>query len=340
LGGIDLEPLLSIVVPVYNVEKYLERCLDSLIGQTLSPIEIIGVNDGTRDGCLAILQRYAEKYAHVRVYTKPNGGLGDARNYGLDRARGRYVCFVDSDDYVSPDYAGHLFQAAEKQAADIAVCNYAYAYDDHTDQPVLNFGIRNAIELARGRAEYLKLFLHDDIAEGFIGYNAWTKLFRRSFLRENDLWFELNDEIFAEDMLFMLRALSVANRVAIADKLLYYYYQRPDSIMAVYKPRYFERYKECFTRAEGLFAQNDLRDDLQPFLNARIFHIYFQCVVNAFFAENPYREGRKISRDPWLRQRMGKVELCAMTAKRKIIYWLYKLRIYPAVYLMAKAKAK
>ena len=114
--------LVSVLVSVFNVEKYLRQCLDSLIGQTLADIEIICVNDGSTDGSPAILEEYARIDRRVVVVNKANGGLPSARNAGLNVARGRYVGFVDGDDYAAPEMFQKLYEAAEANAADIVVC--------------------------------------------------------------------------------------------------------------------------------------------------------------------------------------------------------------------------
>ena len=115
-------PLVSVLIPVYNVEKYLSRCLDSLINQTLTDIEIICVNDGSTDGSLKILKQYQEKDNRIVIVDKKNGGLPSARNAGLDRARGQYVGFVDSDDYVEPSMFETLYKTAKKKNSEVVIC--------------------------------------------------------------------------------------------------------------------------------------------------------------------------------------------------------------------------
>ena len=120
----------SIIVPVYNVEAYLERCLDSLVNQTLQDIEIIVVNDGTKDNSQAIIDEYVKNYpGKVYGYIKENGGLSDARNYGIPYAKGEYVAFVDSDDYVDVTMYEKLYNKAVEQGSEMVVCGY-FKVDD------------------------------------------------------------------------------------------------------------------------------------------------------------------------------------------------------------------
>ena len=119
---------ITVVVPVYNVEDYLDWCLGSLEGQTLKDIDIICVNDGSTDGSLAILREFESSYPFIRVIDQPNAGVSAARKAGLALAQGKYVTFVDSDDSVATTYLEELYTAAEKNQADIACCNYFFFY--------------------------------------------------------------------------------------------------------------------------------------------------------------------------------------------------------------------
>ena len=118
----------SVIVPVYNVEKYLRKCLASLVNQDFEDYEIIIVNDGSPDNSQEIIDEYTKKYKFIRSFTKENGGLSSARNYGIDKARGDYIAFVDSDDYVDVAFLKELYEAITKDGSDIAVCEFSYVY--------------------------------------------------------------------------------------------------------------------------------------------------------------------------------------------------------------------
>lgn len=163
----------SIVVPCYKTEDYLPRCLDSLISQTLSGIEIICVNDGSPDGCLEVMQRYQSAHPNlVRIVDKENGGLWNARWSGTDVARGEYVAFLDSDDYVAPTFAADLYHTALSEHADIVVCgfNRVSEEDGHVISTEMN--------------EKKHTFLPSEQPGDLVGINsaAWNKLYRRSLL--------------------------------------------------------------------------------------------------------------------------------------------------------------
>jgi len=113
----------SVIVPVYNVELYLEKCLDSLVNQTLKEIEIIVVNDGSPDNSQEIIDKYAKEYKNIKAYKKKNGGLSDARNYGIKKASGEYIAFIDSDDYVRLDMYEKMYNKAKSGNFDMVVCD-------------------------------------------------------------------------------------------------------------------------------------------------------------------------------------------------------------------------
>ena len=120
----------SIIVPVYNVEQYLEKCLNSLVNQTIKDFEIIIVNDGTKDSSQKIIDKYAKNYSFIKSYIKENGGLSSARNYGIKKATGEYLAFVDSDDYVTEDMYEKMYQKAKEKDFDMVVCDLNYIYPD------------------------------------------------------------------------------------------------------------------------------------------------------------------------------------------------------------------
>ncbi len=128
--SIIMKELISVVVLIYNVEEFLPKCIDSLLKQTYKNIEILLVNDGSTDNSLKICNDYKKIDKRIRVYTKKNGGLSDARNYGIARAIGKYICFIDSDDWIDDDYIEFLYSNLIKNKCDISICNKYVEYDN------------------------------------------------------------------------------------------------------------------------------------------------------------------------------------------------------------------
>ena len=123
-------PLISVVLPIYNIESYLDRCMEAVLNQTYSNLEILMVDDGSPDGCPQICDRYAEQDSRVRALHKENGGLSDARNYGIARARGEYITCIDPDDYVDPDYVEYLYRLIDKYETRMSICQHVTEYDN------------------------------------------------------------------------------------------------------------------------------------------------------------------------------------------------------------------
>ena len=123
----------SVIVPVYNVEKYIKKCLNSLVNQTLDEVEIVVVNDGSPDNSQKIIDEYTKKYKNIKSYVKENGGLSDARNYGIKRATGKYISFVDSDDYIRKDMLEKMYNYAIQKNFDVVVCDSINVYSDGTE---------------------------------------------------------------------------------------------------------------------------------------------------------------------------------------------------------------
>lgn len=247
----------SVIVPVYQVEAYLPRCLDSILAQTFADYELILVDDGTKDNCPAIMQAYAQRDSRIRQIHKENGGLSSARNAGLDAARGEYIAFVDSDDYVAPQWLEDVVRAAEETGAQQVLYNYALVVDGQEQGPYLRFA-SETIDLDRlGLANYFYRYWMPYRH----GQEAWSKLYRRSVIEENGLRFAPNDEIFAEDTLFSAMYLMHTHIIAALNTPYVYYVQRGDSLMGMKKPRLAQRLMTlsvhlwAYAKASGRFDE-------------------------------------------------------------------------------------
>lgn len=224
---------LSVIVPIYQVEEFLPRCLDSILAQTYRDFELILVNDGTKDDCPRIMAEYAAKDSRIRQIHKENGGLSSARNAGMEIARGKYISFIDSDDYVDPALFADAVAAAERTDAELVVWNYRKAYDDEIDQAYLRIE-DEAVDLdALGLQDYYYKYWFPYKH----GVEAWNRLYRRDLVEKNQLKFQLNHEILSEDTMFSAMYLMHTHKIAALSKPYYYYYMRRGSIMNSPKPR-------------------------------------------------------------------------------------------------------
>ncbi len=217
-------PLISVIVPIYNVEKYLERCIKSIINQTYSNLEILLVDDGSKDRCSEICDEYANVDSRITALHKINGGLSDARNYGIDRSKGDYIILIDSDDYIHRDMIRILVEETIREKSDITICTYKYVYDNEPDEKDKEFDHRVETRvLDRNTAQ--EMYYTSDMTLDLTV--AWNKLYRRS-LFEN-IRYPVG-KIF-EDEYTTYKLLYKCEKICYIKLPLYYYLQRSDSII-------------------------------------------------------------------------------------------------------------
>jgi glycosyltransferase involved in cell wall biosynthesis len=241
----------SVIVPVYNVEKYLRQCLQSIADQTLKDIEVICVDDGSTDSSLEICKEFEQKDSRFIAVTQENGGAGAARNNGLRRAQGKYLSFLDSDDFFDVHMLEEAYNKAEETQADFVVFGSDQYYEDENKFKEVAWTLRYA------EVPPYQPFSHramtDNIFKVFVGW-AWDKLYNRQWVLDNNLWFQ--EQRTSNDMLFVFSAIALAKRIAYVEKGKILAHQRRDATDSLSKTR--EKSWDCFYNA--LIA---LRDRLQ-----------------------------------------------------------------------------
>lgn len=215
----NINPLISIIVPVYKVEQYLDRCVESIVKQTYKNLEIILVDDGSPDNCPKMCDAWAEKDERVRVIHKPNGGLSDARNAGMAVATGELMGFVDSDDYISEDMYQTLYENMVANHSDISACGVEMVWDGIEKSNILTpLGNHLLDNMEAMRAT---------LTESFIKQPVWYKLYKTQQIK--DIKFPVGK--YHEDIFWTYKAVAKAKTVSVFDKICYFYVQRGDSIM-------------------------------------------------------------------------------------------------------------
>lgn len=213
-------PLLSVIVPIYKVEEYLDRCIRSLVDQTYNKLEIILVDDGSPDNCPKKCEEWGRKDSRIKVIHKQNGGLSDARNAGLEVAKGEYILFVDSDDWVSPEYVAGLYQAVHSTDSDICECDIV-----KTDREISIDDVEESTPVCYETEDALKLLIQDSVFHQYV----WNKIYRTECLRGIPF---VKGKV-NEDEFWTYQVFGRANKVAKIQKQLYFYFQRNESIMGV-----------------------------------------------------------------------------------------------------------
>lgn len=224
-------PKFSVIVPIYNVEEYLEECVESVLAQTYPDFELILVDDGSPDGCGVICDEYALKDSRIRVIHKKNGGLSDARNAGLDQATGEYIYFLDSDDSILPDLLEKTVSEMDK-GMDMVVFRFQSVAPNGSTEP--------GREIEAGTCHFETeedryAFFQKTLLPCSIGWEAWARVFRRDLIESYRIRFADNRKIFAEDLYFSLCYCAHAANISCMDKILYNYRLRENSIMGVQK---------------------------------------------------------------------------------------------------------
>ena len=282
------KPLVSIILPVYNAQSHLARCLESICGQTYRNLEIIVLNDGSKDQSLPVCEEFRARDDRILLVDKANSGVSDTRNLGLKLASGEYIQFVDSDDYIDPDYTEHLVNAAEAFHADLVIAPYKMVIPAGASKPEQVLGkiedelgvmsvarppeVREYGFLPAGvyDKDTFALRLMDKPASYFYSV-LWNKLYRRILLTGNNIGFT-SEVRWAEDLVFNMQYIQYAEVFAAIDVPGYYYVQNPQSIchtqinpatLVQNKIQVFRYYKDLYTRL-GMYEE--VRPQLYKFL--------------------------------------------------------------------------
>lgn len=251
---------ISIIVPCYNVENYIVKCINSIKEQTYNNLEVLMINDGSKDSTEDIIKEMIKNDNRFSYYYKENGGSSDARNYGLEKYTGEYVCFIDSDDYIEKDYIELLYKAIKENDVKISVCGFNRVYE-------------NKINI-------------DKMTTNIIDYNlkpaAWNKMYHRSLFEENILRFPVGK--WYEDLGTTSKILFlVGEKYAIVDKPLYNYIQNGSSIMHTYDDRIFQIY-DIMDSIEIFCKENKIYNKFKGKIEAMyIYHILIGTIYRSSF---------------------------------------------------------
>lgn len=245
------QPKVSVIIPVYNVCDYLGQCLNSVISQTLEEMEVICVNDGSTDNSLDILKEFAEKDSRITVITQENAGAGAARNNGMRHAHGKYLSFLDSDDFFENNMLEEAYTKAEQLDADFVIYKSDQYNSDHDKFVEVSWAVRES-ELPPYEPFHFRQ-LTMNIFKVFIGW-AWDKLYKREFIEQYQLQFQ--EQRTTNDMLFVFSALVLAKRMALVPKILAH--QRRDAKDSLSKTR--ENSWPCFYHALTALRERLVRE--------------------------------------------------------------------------------
>lgn len=314
---------ISIIVPVYNVENYLAKCLGSLVNQTHQNVEILVINDGSRDNSGEIIKSFEDKYPDkIKAFSKDNGGLSDARNFGIDRATGDYIGFVDSDDYVTETMFEEMLHLAQKHRAEIVICNI-----QKVDE---NGSVTQKLTQIPNMPEKIKLEDHFSVFSD-ISYFACNKLFKKELFNQK----RFKKGVHFEDIQLIPQLLLECETIAQTQNFHYQYLERTDSITKTHTEKGLDILK-AVQDVESVFSQSVYAHKEKELRNFQIFEGVYSFLAYLAFVKDEttfYSMADKLS--VFIRERQIKIQdilnysrfgtnyLLSLPVKKKIFYLLF-----------------
>lgn len=342
------QPQVSIIVPVYNVENYIERCLNSLVNQTFKDIEIITINDGSTDKSLELLNKYAKEDIRISVIDLGDEGVSYCRNLGIEKANGKYIMFVDSDDWIDSSMVEVMYKKAEENKLDLVMCSYIREFKDHSKEKIFNLPqeiiykdneVKN--ELLRKLVGPVKEELSNPEMLDALG-TVWGKLYRADILKENKIKFvDLKEIGSAEDTLFNIFTFNYLSKVMFLNKHMYHYWRdNPKSVTSQYNPKLKEQRKVFFKYISDFIKENNFEQVFEEALNNRICTSVLglgliECSKNNKISRiNKIKNIKKIINEEYVRNAYKNLELKYFSIHWRIFYFFIKNKMSFCSYLM------
>lgn len=304
------QDLISVVIPVYNVEKYFKRCIDSVLKQTYQNIEIIIVDDGSKDSSGSLCDEYEKKDSRIAVFHKENGGLSSARNFGLEKALGRYICFIDSDDFIDENYITIMYNKMIKSDADICYCKSI----NFTDETKINLKVENEKTVIIDKEEAIKqLLLKNGLIKNYIPHALYKKV-----LFDN-IRFPIGSNF--EDIATTYKILDASKKIIVTNKILYYYFINDNGITQKMKKQdIIDRFNNMNEREKFINQNYPRLKNISDRYMFRIYLVIIKDLIKNYFPE--------IINDSFfidVRNRIINMGIKEVTLKNLIIYMTIKI---------------
>ena len=284
----------SVIVPIYNAEKYLEKCLDSIVTQTLQEIEIILIDDGSTDKSAEICKRYLED-ARVTYYHKENEGLAAARQDGMERSSGEYIGFVDSDDWIEPDMYEKMYAAAKSNDSDVVFCNCIENEDGYRFKPEMRSGAYDRAQILSDVLPRSLAYINETGEKRTIRWCNWLRIYKKSTIDNNGIAFDRRFRRSQDSQLTYETLLVAKNYYYLGDEYLYHNRVVSDSLSRGYTKNMWSLYVPLIER---LYADTeDFKEiDLMPQMHLRAFFFALECIGNELKPSFPYDEKTRVEK--------------------------------------------
>lgn len=341
-------PKISIIVPVYNAEKYIDRCIESIINQSFDSIEIIAINDGSTDESLNILKKYEKNDRRIKVIAQTNSGVSSCRNKGIEQAKGEYIAFVDSDDWIDINMIEIMYKKAISNNSDIIMCSYMREFKDKSKEKKINLPQEVIYENENIKNElHRKLFGPTDEElnnpEGLDALGTvWGKLYKSSLIKENKIEFvDLKIIGSNEDSLFNINLFKYTKRITFINQPLYHYWRdNTESLTSKYNPHLMDQWNVLYQYMYKFIDDNNYDDMFYDALKNRICMNVLGLGLNECSSDNklPVRKKiiniRKILNDNVIKDAYKNFKTKQFPIHWKIFYTFNKKRLVVPSYFM------
>lgn len=338
--------LVSVVIPIYNVEKYLDRCLNSVVNQTYRNLEIILVDDGSPDNCPAMCDGWAKRDDRIRVIHKKNAGLGMARNTGIDHATGQYICFFDSDDYIERETIEKALSLGKSRNADIVV--FGMSSVNQAGQ-ITGQIIPNAPEVSYSGDAVQNVFLPDLIDNRHNGaqikglcLSAWSCLYSMELIRKIQWRFVSERELISEDSYSLIWLYRYVDCVAILPEAMYFYCENQTSLTHVYREDRYEKIRRFYHSCSEMAAEQGYAQPVLSGIGGLFLSFSIAAMKQIAKADIPARKKSQllgqIVDDELMQDVLSKSASRYDGRGRKVLFWSMRKKAYLLVYILTKVQ--
>ncbi|SDB66473.1 glycosyltransferase family 2 protein [Butyrivibrio sp. INlla16] len=328
------KPFFSLILPIYNVEAYLQRCVDSIISQNFDDYEIILVDDGSTDSCPALCDEICTTDERIRVIHKKNGGLSSARNAGIEVANGEYVFYIDSDDWIEPNALLTLHNTLENGSCDILKFNFKYMPSGKEEKSSIMPGKYDANDIHKW------IVKESLVNTGEVICSAWSHVYRLEFLKTEDIVFVSEREIGSEDYLYNLETYLKAKSMVVIPDIIYNYDFREGSLTQKYRDKLYEQYKNLNSGMHNVAKKcgdyENLKNALYSSYIGKCFYVVLrnECKITSTHTRNDsFRKIKEILNHNELREALKDYKSSDLSRKEKIMLFVLKYKMRLIIYL-------
>lgn len=338
--------LVTVVVPIYKTEKYLDRCIDSIINQTYQNLEILLIDDGSPDKCPQMCDQWAEEDSRIRVIHKKNAGLGMARNTGIENANGEFICFFDSDDYIAPDTIGKAYALAKQKNADIVVFGTCSV---NNCGEITKSVIPDSVEETYCGSDVQLMFLpdfidgrHDGVKVKNLCLSACSCVISMELIKRTQWRFVSEREIISEDSYSLIELYKDVNCVAILPEALYFYCENENSLTHVYREDRYSKIKQFYRVCYDLADKMNYCEEVHKSISGVFMSFSIAAMKQIVAADIGHRERKKILKqiinDETMQQGLEDINCRTYGRAREILFWAMRHKHSNLSYVLLRAQ--